>query len=236
MQAQLFLSSGCYKSALEALETIEKKYRSQDLWVMLAMRCYVGLWEWKKAYALYPQFSNLHLLQSCEVLSTYQSIIIGCLGSYAINDLEDFWSSLQKSEKKNETYVWLLADRYIENNYFELAAKMIMQHLKIEFSEDLWELLISCVKDQRRSIASFCEKQLRQHGNQWIIYYCAGIASLNEGNLNQTKNFFTKSIALKPTEHALSVLADIYHRQGLEIDFQQSCLQLIQLHQSENTL
>ena len=55
-------------------------------------------------------------------------------------------------------------------------------------------------------------------------------------NLNQTKNFFTKSIALKPTEHALSVLADIYHRQGLEIDFQQSCLQLIQLHQSENTL
>jgi HemY protein len=233
MQAQLHVISGCYEKALETLHTMDKKNSSQDLWITLMMRCYLGLSQWEAAYALYTQFAKIKSLKACEIESAYQTIIIGCLGSYDANNLANFWASLPKPERQKESYVWLLADRFMESNQYDCAAEAIMQSLKTEFSEDLWELLVSCVPHQHRSIATFCKKQARLHSDQWIISYCAGLCSLEEGNLTQATDFFTQSIALHPTEQALLGLANLYHQQDLEKDFHQTCLQLISLHHSE---
>jgi HemY protein len=235
MQAQLSLTQGRYENALDALQALPKHQQSQDFYLLLMMRCYMGLSEWKNAYALYAKFSKIVCIEPCEKNSMYQTIIIGCLGSLSTHDLPDFWSSLQKNERRQESYVWLLADRFIENNEWEQATDAIFQLLKNEFHEDVWELLTTCVPHQTQFITKFCQKQLRLHPNQWIIAYCAGLCSQEAGNFNQAEIFFKQSIAIKPTEQALFLLADIYHQQGLVNDFHQTCLQILAHHPREES-
>jgi uncharacterized protein HemY len=232
MQAQLYLSCQCYAKALAALNKIAEKNQSKNLWVLLAMQCYMGLADWSKAYQLYPKYVKNKTLVDAQIQATYQSIVIGCLGSLDLQQLDAFWASLPKAEKQKEAYVWLLADRHLELDQNQQAAKVIMQQLKIEFSEDLWELLATCVSAQSQVILSFCQKQLRHHKEQWVIIYCAALAELEQGDLNQAKTYLTQSIQLQPTEHALLVLADIYNQQGLADDFHQACLQLLALQHS----
>jgi HemY protein len=233
MLAQIYVNGQCFVKALEALNKVSDKQHSEDLWIALAMHCYMGMSEWKKAYDLYPQSAKNKSLKDSDIQSVYQSILIGCLGTYAVDDLADFWLSLPKTEKQKEAYVWLLADRYLENDRYQMAAAIIMQQLKVESTEDLWELLASCVSAQSQAILHFCQKQLRHHTDQWAIYFCAAMAVLEEGDLNQAKAYLTQSVALKPTEHALLQLADICHKQGLTEGFQKACLDLLAIHQGE---
>jgi|GEM_PF-6438228 len=229
VQAQLYLTNQCFAKALQALETVADKNKKQDLWVMLAMRCYIGLAQWQKAYSLYHVFAKLVEVRSGEKQSVLQSIIIGCVSVYAAEDLNAFWSSLPKVEKQKEAYVWLLADRYIDDKQYQAAAELIMHQLKSDCSEDLWELLISCVPDQAHKIYHFAQKQMKYHQDKWYIPYCAAMAVLEEGDMNQAKDYLTQSISIKSTETALLSLASIYNQQGLEQEFQEVCLQLLAL-------
>lgn len=229
MQAQLYVAKQYYAKALTALERMSEENQQENLWVMLAMQCYIPLSKWEKAYALLPRFDRIATIAKSEKESVLQSIIIGCISAYNMVALEKFWQSLPKIDRQKEAYVWLLADRYIENEAFSLAANVIMEQLKQESSEDLWELLSTCVQTETQLIAHFCQKQMRHHKEEWAIPYCAAMAALQEGDLNQAKTYLLQSIDIKPTEQALLVLANIYKQQNLQDDMKQACLQLLAL-------
>ena len=207
-QAQLQLANKQWEQALATLKHLQVLAPRHPYVLKLLMQLYQEIKDWPQLIALLPELQKYRVLSATDFEKLRHQAYLQAICEYAKNSqiqlLTQLVANLPKPLKYDADLMAEYARFLMANNQLELAQSILRKSLDKQFSDKLITLFgqISINENQ----LTYAESWLKKQPHSADLYLCLGRLSFANHLWGKARNYFEKSIELKPTPQAFEEL------------------------------
>lgn len=201
-QAQLQLDRKQYEQALATLCRLRQLAPNHEYVLRLLQSLYVKLHDWDSVLKLLPALEKRKVLPR-EEFATFESrihreLLIQAADAKDVQAILQAWQRIPKKLMRDPELVAIYADCLLQNGAHESAYTVLRDTLKKVWDPCLLHHYGDARAQDSEKQLSIAEGWLKTHRNESELYYCLGRLCTRLKLWGKAKNYFEKSLQLKP--------------------------------------
>ena len=231
-RARYHQKQGQTDAALRIINTALSQHRLHHGLLNMLLNLHRDQQDWPALHALLPRFQKARILSSDEQTALERNIYQGLITSATTPDaLSSVWQAIPKSNKQDRALEYGYIQQLLNLECHETAEPILRKLLKKHYDDELINLFAHTKVNDAALQLQYAERWLDHKGNNPMLLLALGRIALRGELWSKARDYFEKSLKLKPTPETYAELARLLSHLGEHKSsnalFQQGLLQSV---------